>query len=63
MAADPKLLYITQYYPPEVGAGAVRSNIMSRYLAQDGWDVDVVCEKPNYPTGVIDENYKRKMGI
>lgn len=58
MAADSKLLYITQYYPPEVGAGAVRSNIMSQYLAQDGWDVDVVCEKPNYPTGVIDEKYR-----
>lgn len=60
MAADSKLLYITQYYPPEVGAGAVRSNIMSRHLAQDGWDVDVVCEKPNYPTGVIDEEYQEK---
>jgi len=60
MAVDSKLLYITQYYPPEVGAGAVRSNIMSRYLAQDGWDVDVVCEKPNYPTGVIDENFREK---
>ena len=60
MAADSKLLYITQYYPPEVGAGAVRSSIMSRYLAQDGWDVDVVCEIPNYPTGVIDEKYRDK---
>lgn len=60
MAEDSKLLYITQYYPPEVGAGAVRSNIMSRYLAQDGWDVDVVCERPNYPTGAIDEKYSDK---
>lgn len=60
MAADSKLLYITQYYPPEVGAGAVRSNIMSQYLARDGWSVDVVCEKPNYPTGVIDEKYRDK---
>ena len=60
MAADSKLLYITQYYPPEVGAGAVRSNVMSQYLAKDGWEVDVVCEKPNYPTGVIDESYLGK---
>lgn len=60
MAADSKLLYITQYYPPEVGAGAVRSNIMSHFLAQDGWEVDVVCEKPNYPTGVLDEKYQDK---
>ncbi|MGF1669677.1 MAG: glycosyltransferase family 4 protein [Balneolaceae bacterium] len=52
-----KILYLTQYYPPEVGAGAVRSNIMSNYLAKDGWEVDVVCERPNYPTGILDENY------
>lgn len=55
-----KLLYLTQYYPPEVGAGAVRSNIMSKYLAGDGWEVDVVCEKPNYPTGKLKEEYQSK---
>lgn len=31
---------------------------MSHYLSNDGWSVDVVCEKPNYPTGVIDDTYK-----
>jgi len=55
-----KLLYLTQYYPPEIGAGAVRSNIMSKYLADDGWEVDVVCERPNYPTGILDEKYKKE---
>jgi len=55
-----KLLYLTQYYPPEIGAGAVRSNIMSQYLANDGWDIDVVCERPNYPTGILDDRYKKE---
>lgn len=55
-----KLLYLTQYYPPEVGAGAVRSSIMSKYLAKDGWEVDVVCEKPNYPTGKLKKKYRKK---
>lgn len=55
-----KLLYLTQYYPPEVGAGAVRSSIMSRFLAKDGWEVDVVCEKPNYPTGELNKDYIHK---
>lgn len=55
-----KLLYLTQYYPPEIGAGAVRSNIMSKYLANDGWDIDVVCERPNYPTGKLDDRYKKE---
>jgi len=54
-----KLLYITQYYPPEVGAGAVRSSVMSKVLAGDGWEVDVVCERPNYPTGVLNDSYKK----
>lgn len=54
-----KLLYITQYYPPEVGAGAVRSRAMSRVLAEDGWEVDVVCERPNYPTGEVPESFKK----
>jgi len=53
-----KLLYLSQYYPPEVGAGSVRSSIMSRRLAEDGWEVDVVCERPNYPTGDVDPQYK-----
>ena len=55
-----KLLYLTQYYPPEIGAGAFRSNIMSKYLANDGWDIDVVCERPNYPTGILDDRYKKE---
>lgn len=54
-----KLLYITQYYPPEVGAGAVRSSVMSKILARDGWEVDVVCERPNYPTGELNDSYKK----
>jgi len=55
-----KLLYLTQYYPPEIGAGAVRGNIMSKYLANDGWEIDVVCERPNYPTGIVDKKYKKE---
>lgn len=46
-----KILYLSQYYPPEIGAGAVRSEAITNYLADDDWNVDVVCEIPNYPTG------------
>lgn len=55
-----KLLYITQYYPPEVGAGAVRSESMVRHLAKDGWEIDVLTEIPNYPTGNIHDGYENK---
>ena len=55
-----KILYLTQYYPPEVGAGAVRSDAMVRNLVKDGWKVDVVTEIPNYPTGNVHKNFKNK---
>jgi len=54
-----KLLYLTQYFPPEVGAGAVRSDAMVRYLSDDGWEIDVLTEIPNYPTGKIQPNYRK----
>jgi len=52
-----RILYITQYYPPEVGAGAVRSEAMVRNLIKDGWEVDVITEIPNYPTGKTHPKY------
>lgn len=55
-----KLLYITQYYPPEVGAGAVRSEAMARYLSEDDWDIDIVTEIPNYPTGEIHDEFRNQ---
>ena len=54
------ILYLSQYYPPEIGAGAVRSEAITNYLADDDWNVDVVCEIPNYPTGETPEEYQDK---
>ncbi len=54
------ILYLSQYYPPEIGAGAVRSEAITRYLADDDWSVDVVAEIPNYPTGDVPESFKGK---
>jgi glycosyltransferase involved in cell wall biosynthesis len=55
-----KILYITQYFPPETGAGATRAQAISRHFAARGWQVDVLCEFPNYPTGCIDDFYAGK---
>ncbi|NBC25927.1 MAG: glycosyltransferase [Bacteroidetes bacterium] len=54
------ILYLSQYYPPEIGAGAVRSEVITNYLADDGWSVDVVCEIPNYPTGNVPKSYRNR---
>lgn len=52
-----KLLYITQYFPPETGAGATRSEAMVKFLQQDDWEIEVISELPNYPTGNILSGY------
>lgn len=52
-----RLLYISQYFPPEVGAGAVRAEVMVRILSQMGFEVDVLTEVPNYPVGKLYEGY------
>ena len=52
-----RLLYISQYYPPEVGAGAVRAEAMVRVLSTLGFSVDVLTETPNYPIGKIYPGY------
>jgi hypothetical protein len=46
-----KVLFITQYFPPEIGAGPVRVESVTRRMADEGWEVDVICQVPNYPLG------------
>ena len=55
-----KLLLISQYFPPEIGAGATRSEAMVRYLSELGWEIEVISELPNYPTGNISAGYDKK---
>lgn len=54
-----KLLFISQYFPPETGAGATRASSLQQYLTEQGWEVDILCEKPNYPSGIIPGEYKK----
>ncbi|MCH8566943.1 MAG: glycosyltransferase family 4 protein [Balneolales bacterium] len=53
-----KILFFTQYYPPEIGAGAVRANAIVSYFRKINWNVKVLCERPNYPTGIVPEGYR-----
>lgn len=55
-----KILYVSQYFPPEMGAPAARVAELSRYWAQDGHDVTVLTGFPNHPTGVVPDEYRRK---
>ena len=58
-----KILYITQYFYPEVGATTNRALANVRYLAKKGHRVTVLTEMPNHPKGQIFDDYKRKIFI
>lgn len=48
-----KILLISQYFPPEMGALAARSYEHSLRWVQMGHHVTVICGTPNYPDGKI----------
>ncbi|MDP6461827.1 MAG: glycosyltransferase family 4 protein [Gemmatimonadota bacterium] len=56
-----RILYISQYFPPEVGATQSRAHAMARGLVQAGHRVTMLTEFPNHPTGVIPPGYRGKL--
>ncbi len=52
-----KILYVSQYFPPEMGAPAARAAELSRHWAAAGNDVTVLTGFPNHPTGVVPPEY------
>ena len=56
-----KVLVVTQYFPPEVGAAQTRLGALARYLDARGDDVEVVTAMPNYPTGRIFEGFRNRL--
>ncbi len=56
-----KLLYVTYFYPPETGAGAVRAHYNVRALRERGHEVLVLAPLPNYPKGTIFPGWKGEL--
>ena len=56
-----KILYVSQYFPPEMGAPAARAAELSRHWAAAGHDVTVLTGFPNHPTGVVPPEYRSKL--
>lgn len=56
-----RFVFLTQYYPPEVGAPQVRLRSVARELVRSGHRVEVVTAMPNHPTGRVHEGYRRKV--
>lgn len=53
----PRLLLLTQYFPPEIGAAQTRLFELGQELSTLGWEVEVLTALPNYPTGHVFEGY------
>jgi glycosyltransferase involved in cell wall biosynthesis len=53
-----RILLLSQYFPPEVGATQTRMQAFAEYLAARGHTVTVICEFPNHPHGVMPESYR-----
>src|ERR1700730_7765437 len=56
-----KILYVSQYFPPEMGAPAARAAELSRHWARDGHEVTVLTGFPNHPTGKVPPEYRNKL--
>jgi glycosyltransferase involved in cell wall biosynthesis len=58
-----RLLILTQYYPPEVGAAQNRLSDLARRLATRGHDVHVLTALPNYPGATVFPAYQGRAGM
>jgi colanic acid biosynthesis glycosyl transferase WcaI len=56
-----KILYVSQYFPPEMGAPAARAAELSRHWVASGHDVTVLTGFPNHPTGVVPPEYRSQL--
>jgi colanic acid biosynthesis glycosyl transferase WcaI len=55
-----KILYISQYFPPEMGAPSARVSELSRFWVRAGHDVTVLTGFPNHPNGVVRPEYRKR---
>lgn len=56
-----KILFLTQYFPPEVGAPQNRIFELAKLLVKRGHEVTVLTGMPCYPANEIFEGYKGKV--
>jgi len=57
-----RLLFISNNFPPEVNAPAMRLYEHARQWAKDGHAVDVLTSAPNFPEGKVYDGYKNRFG-
>jgi len=55
-----RIIIISQYYYPEIGAASNRWTDYSRLLSRMGHEIIVICGIPNYPYGSIYKEYNKQ---
>lgn len=56
-----RILLVSHYFAPEIGAPSVRLSELARLWAEAGDDVTVLTGMPNHPTGVILPAYRGRL--
>lgn len=56
-----KILIVTHYFPPEIGAPQARLGEFARFWAEEGEEVTVLTTLPNHPTGIVPEEYRGRL--
>ncbi len=56
-----KILYVSQYFPPEMGAPAARAAELAHHWAEAGHEVSVLTGFPNHPTGVVPPEWRNRL--
>jgi glycosyltransferase involved in cell wall biosynthesis len=55
-----KILFVSQYFPPEMGAPAARVYELAHRWVERGHEVAVLTGFPNHPTGIVPPEYRAK---
>ena len=58
-----RILYLSQYFPPEVGATQNRAYEMAANFVKKGHQVTMLTEIPNHPSGIINPEYCGKFMV
>lgn len=56
-----KILYVSQYFPPEMGAPAARAAELAQHWAQSGHEVSILTGFPNHPTGIVPAEWRSRL--
>jgi glycosyltransferase involved in cell wall biosynthesis len=56
-----RVLIVSHYFPPEIGAPQARLSDLARLWTEMGEEVTVLTGMPNHPTGVIPPQYRRRL--